>query len=186
MHWTDKFSPYPATGRPGQSFDYSFRIRRLNEIWTVQRRIIRQTLEINPKKHSSLCFLGVSDIHLFTRFQPKSAAVPRCKLGLGFLINFANVYNSIACRDGVIARFVVISSTKDIPMTRLNGTVKFFNATKGFGFITPDNGGKDHFVHISAVQNSGVDGLYENDKVSYEAETGRDGRESAINLVLDK
>lgn len=71
-------------------------------------------------------------------------------------------------------------------MTRLNGTVKFFNATKGFGFITPDNGGKDHFVHISAVQNSGVDGLYENDKLSYEAEIGRDGRESAINLVLDK
>lgn len=71
-------------------------------------------------------------------------------------------------------------------MTRLNGTVKFFNATKGFGFITPENGGKDHFVHVSAVQNSGVDSLYENDNVSYDVETGRDGRESAINLVLNK
>lgn len=71
-------------------------------------------------------------------------------------------------------------------MTRINGTVKFFNATKGFGFITPENGGKDHFVHISAVQRSGVDGLYENDNVSYELETGRDGRESAINIALAK
>ena len=71
-------------------------------------------------------------------------------------------------------------------MANLTGTVKFFNTTKGFGFITPDNGGKDHFVHISAVQRSGVDGLYENDKVSYEVETGRDGRESAINLTLVK
>ena len=71
-------------------------------------------------------------------------------------------------------------------MANLTGTVKFFNTTKGFGFITPDNGGKDHFVHISAVQRSGVDGLYENDKVTYEVETGRDGRESAVNLTLVK
>jgi CspA family cold shock protein len=71
-------------------------------------------------------------------------------------------------------------------MSRINGTVKFFNTTKGFGFITPETGAKDHFVHISAVQRSGVDGLYENDKVSYEIETGRDGRESAINLILEK
>ncbi|MFD2648638.1 cold-shock protein [Devosia albogilva] len=71
-------------------------------------------------------------------------------------------------------------------MANINGTVKFFNTTKGFGFITPENGGKDHFVHISAVQNSGVDGLYENDKLTYEIETGRDGRESAINLMLQK
>ena len=71
-------------------------------------------------------------------------------------------------------------------MANLTGTVKFFNTTKGFGFITPDNGGKDHFVHISAVQRSGVDGLYENDKVSYDVETDRDGRESAVNLTLVK
>ncbi|MBE7731800.1 cold-shock protein [Devosia faecipullorum] len=71
-------------------------------------------------------------------------------------------------------------------MAAFNGTVKFFNTTKGFGFITPDNGGKDHFVHISAVQRAGIDGLYENDKVSYDVEAGRDGRESAVNLTLLK
>ena len=69
-------------------------------------------------------------------------------------------------------------------MATTNGTVKFFNATKGFGFITPETGGKDHFVHVSAVQSSGIDGLYENDKLTYEVETGRDGRESAVNLTL--
>ncbi|HEY8576269.1 MAG TPA: cold-shock protein [Devosia sp.] len=66
----------------------------------------------------------------------------------------------------------------------ITGTVKFFNTTKGFGFISPENGGKDAFVHISAVQRSGLQGLYENDKVTYELETGRDGKESATNLTL--
>jgi CspA family cold shock protein len=66
----------------------------------------------------------------------------------------------------------------------IKGTVKFFNTTKGFGFITPETGGKDHFVHISAVQQAGIDGLYENDKVTYDVEAGRDGRESAVNLTL--
>lgn len=64
------------------------------------------------------------------------------------------------------------------------GTVKFFNTTKGFGFISPDSGGKDAFVHISAVQRSGLEGLYENDKVEYDLESGRDGKESAVNLKL--
>ena len=63
-----------------------------------------------------------------------------------------------------------------------NGTVKWFNATKGFGFIQPDNGGKDVFVHISAVQQSGLSGLNEDQKVSYELEQGRDGKESATDL----
>ena len=67
-------------------------------------------------------------------------------------------------------------------MATITGTVKFFNTTKGFGFISPENGGKDAFVHISAVQRSGLQGLYENDKVTYELETGRDGRASATNL----
>ena len=67
-------------------------------------------------------------------------------------------------------------------MALITGTVKFFNTTKGFGFISPENGGKDAFVHISAVQRSGLQGLYENDKVTYELETGRDGKESATNL----
>lgn len=69
-------------------------------------------------------------------------------------------------------------------MATITGTVKFFNTTKGFGFISPENGGKDAFVHISAVQRSGLQGLYENDKVTYELEVGRDGKESAVNLTL--
>ena len=61
------------------------------------------------------------------------------------------------------------------------GTVKFFNATKGFGFIQPDDGSKDVFVHISAVQRAGLDTLAEKQKVSFELERGRDGRVSATN-----
>ncbi len=65
-----------------------------------------------------------------------------------------------------------------------NGTVKWFNTTKGFGFIAPEEGGKDVFVHISAVERSGLTGLADDQKVSYELQTGRDGRESAENLAL--
>ena len=61
----------------------------------------------------------------------------------------------------------------------MTGTVKFFNMDKGFGFITPDGGGKDVFVHISAVERSGLTGLADNQKVSYELEDGRDGRQMA-------
>jgi CspA family cold shock protein len=62
------------------------------------------------------------------------------------------------------------------------GTVKFFNTTKGYGFIEPVNGGKDAFVHISAVERSGLSTLNEGQKVSYDLETGRDGKLSAVNL----
>ena len=62
------------------------------------------------------------------------------------------------------------------------GTVKWFNATKGFGFIQPDDGGKDAFVHISAVEKAGMNGLNQDDRVSYELETDQRGRTSAINI----
>ncbi|MGH1452311.1 MAG: cold-shock protein [Paracoccaceae bacterium] len=65
-----------------------------------------------------------------------------------------------------------------------NGTVKWFNTTKGFGFIAPETGGKDVFVHISAVERSGLTGLADNQKVTFDVEAGRDGRESAVNLAL--
>ncbi len=65
-----------------------------------------------------------------------------------------------------------------------SGTVKWFNATKGFGFIQPDGGSKDVFVHISAVERAGLRGLDDGQKVTFDLEKGRDGRESASNLSL--
>lgn len=62
------------------------------------------------------------------------------------------------------------------------GTVKFFNTAKGFGFIAPDGGGKDVFVHISAVERSGMKGLADGQKVSFDLERDRQGRDSATNL----
>ncbi len=64
------------------------------------------------------------------------------------------------------------------------GTVKWFNTDKGYGFIAPEDGGKDVFVHISAVERSGLTGLADNQKVSYELQPGRDGREAASELKL--
>ena len=65
-----------------------------------------------------------------------------------------------------------------------NGTVKWFNSTKGFGFIQPESGGKDVFVHISAVERSGLTGLADNQKVTFDIKPGRDGREAAENIAL--
>ena len=66
------------------------------------------------------------------------------------------------------------------------GIVKFFNTTKGFGFITPEGGGKDAFIHASALERAGINSLNEGDKVSYDLETGRDGKVSAANVKLIK
>lgn len=65
-----------------------------------------------------------------------------------------------------------------------NGTVKWFNTTKGFGFIAPETGGKDVFLHISALERAGMTTLNDDQKVTFDVEAGRDGRESATNIAL--
>ena len=65
-----------------------------------------------------------------------------------------------------------------------SGTVKWFNATKGYGFIQPDSGGKDVFLHISALERAGLREVADGAKVSYELESGRDGRTSAGSIAL--
>ena len=65
----------------------------------------------------------------------------------------------------------------------ITGTVKFFNADKGYGFIAPDNGGNDAFVHISAVERAGMVTLNQNQRVQYELEEDRRGKMAAVNLT---
>ena len=65
------------------------------------------------------------------------------------------------------------------------GTVKFFNMNKGFGFIAPETGGKDVFVHISAVERAGLRGLADGQKVTFDLERDRQGRDSATNLKTE-
>jgi CspA family cold shock protein len=66
----------------------------------------------------------------------------------------------------------------------ITGTVKFYNATKGFGFIAPADGSKDAFVHATALERAGISGLAEGQQVTYDLESGRDGKQSAVNLQL--
>lgn len=65
-----------------------------------------------------------------------------------------------------------------------SGTVKWFNAQKGFGFIAPEGGGNDVFVHITALERAGLQDLADNQTVEYELEAGRNGKDQATNLVL--
>ncbi len=65
------------------------------------------------------------------------------------------------------------------------GTVKWFNGTKGYGFIQPDDGSKDVFVHVSAVERAGLNDLREGQKVEYDLERGQQGKTSAVNLKAD-
>jgi CspA family cold shock protein len=78
----------------------------------------------------------------------------------------------------------VIAPTQGAAITMTTGTVKWFNPTKGFGFIEPNDGSKDAFVHISAVERAGLSSLSEGQKVEYELVPGRDGKSSAENLVV--
>ena len=75
---------------------------------------------------------------------------------------------------------LVMIGTKDTQM--ITGTVKFFNSEKGYGFIAPEDGSSDAFVHISAVERAGLRTLNKDQRVSYELETDRRGKTSAVNL----
>jgi CspA family cold shock protein len=80
----------------------------------------------------------------------------------------------------MFARARLLYPTRDIDM--ITGTVKFFNADKGYGFIAPESGGDDAFVHISAVERAGMSTLDKDQRVSYELEKDQRGKTSAVNL----
>ena len=91
---------------------------------------------------------------------------------------------SVPCRD--LTRHPALDggrvNLKELTMA--SGTVKWFNAQKGYGFIQPDDGSKDVFVHISAVERAGLGSLNENQKVTFELERGQQGKTSAVNLQV--
>ena len=66
----------------------------------------------------------------------------------------------------------------------ITGTVKFFNADKGYGFIAPDGGGQDAFVHVTALEASGLNTLNQNDRVTYDLENDRRGKQAAVNVKM--
>jgi CspA family cold shock protein len=96
-----------------------------------------------------------------------------------FCVVFWVAWNGPMMRSKAVGQPAETITKEDIMPT---GTVKWFNTTKGYGFIAPDEGGKDVFVHISAVERAGMTGLADNQKVSYELIEGRDGRQSAGEL----
>src|SRR5262249_21304139 len=89
------------------------------------------------------------------------------------------LFPSISSPAGIVPRDL---SSKETAMAA--GVVKFFNVQKGFGFITPETGGNDVFVHVSAVERSGLQTLKEGHRVSFEVERDRQGRPSAVNLKV--
>jgi CspA family cold shock protein len=92
-------------------------------------------------------------------------------------------FSFFPCRRGTghPGRRLARPTKKDFNLAQI-GTVKFFNMDKGFGFIAPDNGGADAFVHISAVERAGFATLQQNQRVSYELENDKRGRASAVSL----
>jgi len=92
------------------------------------------------------------------------------------------VWESTSPRKSITVRVVRIAEHGSDMMP--SGTVKWFNAQKGYGFIQPDDGSKDIFVHISAVEQAGLSGLNDGQKISYDVEQGRQGKTSAVNLQV--
>jgi cold shock protein len=97
----------------------------------------------------------------------------------------ASSLRGLGVRLCVAARLPGVDSPADKRIRSLKtGTVKWFNPTKGYGFIQPDGGGADAFVHISAVERAGYDSLSEGQRVQYELVQGRNGKSSAENLKI--
>ena len=109
--------------------------------------------------------------------------------GQGLEFTLVDRGGKISASDLVVVGDVIAVAKREAPVQRqltgerATGTVKFFNAMKGFGFITRDDGQPDAFVHISAVERSGMSGLNEGDRVEFEIEVDRRGKYSAVNLV---
>ena len=116
---------------------------------------------LDPSKHPVL-LLGMSAV-----------------AGLGIIVGI-HAYRVAA--DHEAEAYCESLKSSSLPEGRRQGTVKWFDPKKGFGFIEPEDGGKDVFVHISAVEASGLAGLEDNQKVTYELQEGRDGRQMAGDL----
>ena len=100
-----------------------------------------------------------------------------------FAVRFRLAFSVLSHRYTLMLRALsraAMPSLEDTMST--TGTVKFFNSNKGFGFIQPEDGSKDVFVHISAVEKAGLGTLTENQKVSFDVEKGQNGKSSAVNL----
>jgi CspA family cold shock protein len=117
-------------------------------------------------------------------FQPSRLPDRRFAGLLGYPLIFANVQTFSACRGGGASPRAMPGTHQTEGIAMITGTVKFFNSAKGFGFIQPEDGSKDAFVHISAVERAGLSNLGEGQKVTYDLESGRDGKLSATNLQL--
>jgi cold shock protein len=113
----------------------------------------------------------------------RRAHITRATLSRSTTVSFAASVTRF-CSDTSRAAAIRGQRQRQGDITMAKGTVKWFNSTKGFGFIQPEGGARDVFVHISAVERAGLSGLDDNQKVTFDIESGRDGRQSAANIAL--